>query len=87
MPNHIMANHSYQVPRSLLPLLKKEVKRLCEIGVLRKTNNLEWAAQGFAVPKKNKQIQFVTDFLMAAEPIPMPIPISATFDSRNFAYS
>jgi hypothetical protein len=46
----------YQVPCSLLPLLKKEVERLCEIGVLCKTNNLEWAAQGFAIPKKNKQI-------------------------------
>jgi hypothetical protein len=54
----------YQVPRLLLPLLKKEVKRLCEIGVLCKTNNSEWAAQGFAVPKKNKQIQFVTNFCM-----------------------
>jgi hypothetical protein len=52
----------YQVPRSLLPLLKKEVERLCKIGVLRKTNNSEWATQGFAVPKKNKQIRFVTDF-------------------------
>jgi hypothetical protein len=41
---------------------KKKVKRLCKIGVLRKTNNSEWAAQGFAV--KNKQIRFVTDFCM-----------------------
>jgi hypothetical protein len=54
----------YQVPRSLLPLLKKEVERLRKIGVLCKTNNSKWAAQGFAVPKKNKQIRFVTDFCM-----------------------
>jgi hypothetical protein len=45
----------YQVPCLLLPLLKKEVKRLCEIGVPCKTNNFEWAAQGFAIPKKNEQ--------------------------------
>jgi hypothetical protein len=54
----------YQVPCLLLPLLKKEVERLCKIGVLCKANNSEWAAQGFAIPKKNKQIQFVTDFRM-----------------------
>jgi hypothetical protein len=34
--------------------LKEEVERLCKIGVLRKTNNSEWAAQGFAVPKKEQ---------------------------------
>jgi hypothetical protein len=54
----------YQVPHLLPPLLKKEVKRLCKIGVICKTNNSKWAAQGFAIPKKKKQIQFVTDFCM-----------------------
>ncbi len=54
----------YQIPHLLLPLLKKEVKRLCKIGVLHKTNNSKWATQGFAIPQKNKQIQFVTDFCM-----------------------
>jgi hypothetical protein len=54
----------YQVPHSLLPLLKKEVERLCEIGVLHKANNSEWTTQGFAIPKKNKQVQFVTNFCM-----------------------
>jgi hypothetical protein len=53
---------AYQVPRSLLPLLKTEVDRLCKIGVLRRNNDSEWAAQGFGVPKKNNQIRFVTDF-------------------------
>jgi hypothetical protein len=48
----------YQVPRLLLPLLREEVERLCEIGVLCKTNNSEWAAQGFAVPKKNPISRF-----------------------------
>jgi hypothetical protein len=46
----------YQVPQLLLPLLKKEFERLCEIGVLCKSNNSKWAAQGFAIPKENKQI-------------------------------
>ena len=54
----------YQVPRSLLPLLNAKVECLCDIGVLQCTNNSEWAAQGFAVLKKNNQIHFVTDFRM-----------------------
>jgi hypothetical protein len=81
----------YQVPHSLLPLLKKEVERLCEIEVLHKTNNLEWAAQGFAVPKKNKQIQFVTDFRMLNRFLcryPFPLPsiqeIMHTVDGLTF---
>jgi hypothetical protein len=45
----------YQFPRSLLPLLKKEDKRLRKIGVLCKTNNSKWAAQGFAVPKRTNR--------------------------------
>jgi hypothetical protein len=54
----------YQVPHLLLPILKKEVERQCEIGVLHKTNNSQWATQGFVIPKKNKQIQFITNFCM-----------------------
>jgi hypothetical protein len=81
----------YQIPRSLLPLLKKEVERLCEIGVIRKTNNSEWAAQGFAIPKKNKQIRFVTNFCMLNRFLrryPFPLPsiqeIMCTVDGLTF---
>jgi hypothetical protein len=49
MPNHIMANCK-KVTLLCLPLLKKEIERLCEIGVLCKTNNSKWATQGFAIP-------------------------------------
>jgi hypothetical protein len=87
-PNH---GKPYQVPRLLLPLLKKEVERLCKIGVLRKTNNSKWAAQGFAIPKKNKQIQFVTDFHMLNRFLrryPFPLPsiqeIMRTVDGLTF---
>jgi hypothetical protein len=64
-------------PTSAPSPIKKEVERLCKIGVLRKTNNSEWAAQGFAVPKKNKQIRFITDFCMLNRFLcryPFPLP-------------
>jgi Reverse transcriptase (RNA-dependent DNA polymerase) len=68
---------AYQVPRSLLPLLKTEVDRLCKIGVLRCNNDSRLAAQGFGVPKKNNQIRFVTDFRMLNRHLsrcPFPLP-------------
>ena len=67
----------YQVPRSLYATLKAEVDRLCSIGVLRKVNSSEWAAQGFAVPKANGQIRFVTDFRFLNKYLrrfPFPLP-------------
>jgi hypothetical protein len=71
--------------------LKKEVERLCEIGVLHKTNNSEWAAQGFVIPKKNKQIQFITNFCMLNQflcqyPFPLPLiqEIMHTVDGLTF---
>jgi hypothetical protein len=53
---------------------------------------LEWAAQGFAVPKKNKQIWFVTDFRMLNRfflcRYPFPLPsiqeIMRTVDGLTF---
>ena len=44
------------------PTLKKEVKRLVEIGVLRKINISEWAAPTFIISKKNNTVRFISDF-------------------------
>jgi hypothetical protein len=81
----------YQVPHLLLPLLKKEEERLSKIVVLCKTNNSKWAAQGFAIPKKNKQIQFITNFCMLNQFLcryPFPLPsiqeIMHTVDGLTF---
>jgi hypothetical protein len=62
----------YQGPHSLLPLLKKEVKRLCEIGVFCKTNKSKWATQGFAIPKKNKT-NSICHWFLHIKPIPLLI--------------
>ena len=56
---------------------RKEVERLCKIGVLCKINRSEWAAGTFVIPKKNKQIRFITDFRELNKRIkrkPYPIP-------------
>ena len=57
--------------------MKNEIKRLCDIGVLRKINRSEWGAPTFAQPKKNKTIRVLTDFRQLNQQIvrkPYPLP-------------
>ena len=42
--------------------LRKEVERLCEIGVLRRVNRSEWGAPTFIIPEKDQTICFISDF-------------------------
>jgi hypothetical protein len=56
---------------------RKEVERLCKIGVLRKINNSEWAAPTFIHPKKNGRVRFISDFRELNKRIkrkPYPLP-------------
>jgi hypothetical protein len=73
-PHH---GKAYPVPQSMLKIFKEEINCLCHIGVIRKTNDSEWAAQGFAAPKKNGEIKFVTDFQWLHKNLrrcPFPLP-------------
>jgi hypothetical protein len=42
--------------------MRSEVERLCEVGVLRKVNRLEWAAPTYIIKKKNGSARFISDF-------------------------
>jgi len=46
------AGKPYPIPRSQRDTLKKEVQRLCELGVLKWQPESEWASQSFIMPKK-----------------------------------
>jgi len=48
-PYHAKA---FPIPKSREETFKKEIARLCQIGVLRKVNHSEWAAPAFIIPKK-----------------------------------
>jgi RNase H-like domain found in reverse transcriptase/Integrase zinc binding domain/Reverse transcriptase (RNA-dependent DNA polymerase) len=68
---------AFPVPKVHYQLLRDEVDRLCELQVLRKCNDSPWAAPSFAVPKKNGQIRFVSDFrqlnkCLIRHPFPLP---------------
>jgi len=57
--------------------LKKELDRLCKLGVLKKNSDSTWAAPTFIIPKKNGTVQFISDFrylnkCLVRKPYPIP---------------
>ena len=55
-------SREFPIPRAYQETTKKEIKRLCSIGVLQKTNNLQWAAPTFIQPKKTGNVRVLPDF-------------------------
>ena len=67
----------FPIPHIHLQVLKREVKRLGKLGVLIKQPDLEWDSPTFIIPKKNKQVWFLTNFrevnkLLIQTPYPIP---------------
>ena len=73
-PYHAKA---FPVPRVHMETLKREVERLCRVGVLKRVNRSEWAAPTFIIPKKDGKVRFISDFRELNKRIvrtPYPIP-------------
>jgi transposase InsO family protein len=67
----------FPVPKCYEETTKKEIKRLCDIGVLTKCNDSEWAAPTFIQPKKTGDVRVLTDFRVLNRYIkrkPYPLP-------------
>jgi len=67
----------FSVPKAYELTLRKEIERLCKIGVLKRVNRSEWAAPSFIIPKKDKTVRFINDFRELNKRIkrlPFPIP-------------
>ena len=65
---------------------------MVELGVLKLQPNLEWGSPTFIIPKKNKQVRFISDFREVNKRIvrkPFPIPkISSTLqEMEGFTYA
>ena len=58
-PHHAWA---FLVPQIYDPNFKKDIERLCKLGVLLKVNHSEWGAPSFIIPKKNGTVRFLSDF-------------------------
>ena len=53
---------SFPIPHFHKETIMKEIKRLCELGVLEWQPSSEWAAPSFIQAKKNGTVRFLTDF-------------------------
>ena len=74
VPYHARA---FPVPKSLEAATRKEIDRLTDLNVLKKSHESEWAAPTFAIPKKTGDIRIVTDFrrlnaVLKRKPFPLP---------------
>jgi hypothetical protein len=52
----------YPIPHKHKAVLMKEIKRLCNIGVLEWQPSLGWASPTFIIPKKDSTVRTISDF-------------------------
>ena len=82
----------YPIPRSREETMRKEIERLCSIGVLEKCNDSEWGAPTFIIPKKNGTVRFITDFRelnkrLKRKPFPIPKINDLLLKLEGFQYA
>ena len=82
----------YPIPHVHKATFKKELERLCKLGVLRRINNSEWGAPTFIQPKKNGTIRFLSDFRelnkrIKRKPYPLPKIQDLLMNLEGFTYA
>jgi len=83
-----------RIPHAHLETLKKEVKRLVDIGVLEEVDGSRagpWCAPSFIVPKKDGRVRFITDYRelnkrIRRKPWPMPHVADLIQDIGSYTY-
>ena len=86
------AGRAFPVPHIHLETLKKEVERLCEIGVLEWQPASEWASPTFIIPKKQGTVRFISDFRevnkrLKRKPFPIPKIAHVLQELEGFTYA
>lgn len=59
---HLHYQNPYSILSKYLPLVKEEVNRLVDLGVLEPTKHATYTTLYFMQPKKDITIRFLTDF-------------------------
>ncbi len=75
------------MPKIYKETIKKELERLCKLGVLERQPASEWALPSFIIPKKDKTLYFLSDFWevnkrLVRHPFPIPPKKSIARDRR-----
>eukprot|EP00804_Cyclotella_cryptica_P023912 CCRYP_010030-RA/>CCRYP_010030-RA protein AED:0.46 eAED:0.55 QI:0/0/0/1/0/0/3/0/182 len=71
----------FPIPKKHVEITKREVQRLCDIGVLKWQDNSEWASPTFIIPKKDNTVWVVSNFREVNKRVvrkPFPIPKIST---------
>ena len=82
----------FPIPKKHVETLKKEIQRLCDLGVLKWQADSEWASPTFIIPKKDNTVRVVSDFREINKRIvrkPFPIPKISTVlqELEGFTYA
>ena len=88
-PYHTRA---YPIPKAYEQTLKMEVKRLCDLNVLKRINRSEWGSPTFIIPKKDGTVRFISDFrelnkLIKRKPFPLPKIQDLLLKLEGFQYA
>ncbi len=82
----------FPIPKKHVETLKKEIQRLCDLGVLKWQADSEWALPTFIIPKKDNTIRFVSDFReinkwIVRKPFPIPKISTVLQELKGFTYA
>eukprot|EP00804_Cyclotella_cryptica_P023072 CCRYP_000324-RA/>CCRYP_000324-RA protein AED:0.44 eAED:0.44 QI:0/-1/0/1/-1/1/1/0/215 len=82
----------FPIPKKHIEITKREVQRLCDLGVLKWQDDSEWASPTFIIPKKDNTVRVVSDFREVNKRIvrkPLPIPKISTVlqELEGFTYA
>jgi hypothetical protein len=82
----------FPIPHSREETTRKEIARLCNLGVLEKCNDSEWGAPTFIIPKKNGTVRFISDFRelnkrLKRKPFPIPRIHDLLLKLEGFQYA
>ena len=82
----------YPVPRIHRDTIRRELKRLCELGVIEEIEGSQWAAPSFFIPKPDGTGRFLTDFRglnsqIERKPYPLPKISDILQQMEGFSYA
>jgi hypothetical protein len=80
---------AFPVPKVHKETIRKEVERLCKLGVSERQPASEWASPSFIIPKKDKTVHFLSDFREVNKRLvrkPFPIQKIST-EIEGFSYA